>query len=182
MKYFIAVLGLLLIAGCVRSSTTSAPVNIVGLWKGTYDKVVFGPPRELAFNFISDGLNVGGFMRNEAQQSDWIRLDNFIMKGDKIYFTTANNTPQGVIKLTYKGRLVDSEIKLTATVERQGSSDNPLRGTRPSFRYEGGSAGGSNSSNTIDQANPGNIASSARGVINGMIYDGSSTFTIRKVQ
>ncbi len=84
MKYITVVLGLLLIAGCVHSSKTSAPVNIVGLWKGTIDKVDSGPPLELAFNFVSDGKNVGGFMRDEALPGDWIRLENFILNGDKI--------------------------------------------------------------------------------------------------
>jgi hypothetical protein len=50
MKYITAILGLLLIAGCVHSSTTSAPVNIVGLWKGTFDKVDSGPPLEFTFS------------------------------------------------------------------------------------------------------------------------------------
>ena len=177
MKYITAFLGLLLIAGCAHTSTTSAPVNIVGLWKGTVDKVVFGPPRELAFNFISDGQNIAGFMRNEARPDDWIKLENFIMKGDQIYFTTTNNTPQGVIKVKYKGRFVDSVIKLAAKVERPGSSDNPLRGTKPSFRYEGRLAGSLDQpSNIIDQALSGMEVS--KGTIDG----GDITFTIRKVQ
>ena len=182
MKYITAVLGLLLIAGCAHNSTNSAPVNIVGLWKGTFDKVIFGPPLELAFNFTSDGQNVGGFMRNEAQSGGWIKLENFIMKGDKIYFTTTTNTPQGVIKVNYTGKFVDSVIKLAAKVKRPGSSDNPLRGTKPSFRDEGRSERFlSKGSNIIDQANPGNIDLSG-GVSKGTIGGGGITFTIRKVQ
>ena len=77
MKYITTILGLLLIAGCAHTSTTSAPENIVGLWKGTFDNVDFGPPQELAFNFISDGPNVGGFMRNETAQGGWIQIENF---------------------------------------------------------------------------------------------------------
>ena len=121
-------------------------------------------------------------MRNEAQPGDWIKLENFIMKGDKIYFTTTTNTPQGVIKVNYTGKFVDSVIKLAAKVERPGSSDNPLRGTKPSFRYEGSSERIlSKDSNIIDQANPGNIDLSG-GVSKGTIGGGGITFTIRKVQ
>ena len=177
MKYIITVLGLLLITGCVHSSTTSAPVDIVGLWKGTVDKVIFGQPRELAFKFINDGQNVGGLMRNEARPDDWIKLENFKMKGDRIYFITTTYTPQGVIKVKYKGRLVDSEIKLATKVERPGSSDNRLSTSKPSFRYEGRSAGVTEGpSNIIDDALSG--MEESKGTING----GDITFTIRKVQ
>ena len=177
MKYITAILGLLLIAGCVHTSTSGAPVNIVGLWKGTVDKVVFGEPRELAFNFISDGQNVGGFMRNEAHPDDWIRLENFKMKGDKIYFMTATNTPQGVIKVKYKGRFVDSAIKLNAKVERPDSSENRLLADKPSFRYEGRLTRRSDRpSNNIDATLSGMEVSKAT------IDGGDITFTIRKVQ
>ena len=44
MKYITAILGLLLIAGCVHSSKNSAPVNIVGLRKRTFGKVDSGRP------------------------------------------------------------------------------------------------------------------------------------------
>lgn len=183
MKYITVVLGLLLITGCVHSSTTSAPINIVGLWKGTIDKVDSGPPLELVFNFVSDGQNIGGFMRDEALSADWIRLENFIMKGNKIYFTTSIDTPQGKINHKYRGRLVDSEIKLAAKVIRPGSSGNPLRGTKPSFRYEGTSRVIQYKSNNIDQSNPDNMVDTSGGkVIQGMKGIGDVEFTIRKVQ
>ncbi len=184
MKYMTVILGILLITGCVHSSTTSAPVDIFGLWKGTIDNAGSGPPLELAFNFVSDGQNVGGFMRDESQPGDWIRLDNFILKRDKIYFTTAVNTPQGVIKHKYTGGFVDSVvIKLAAKVERPGSSDNPLRGQKPSFRNEGLMRGNlSKNSNTIDQGNPGSIAKTGEGVIQGMKGIRDAEFTIRKVK
>jgi hypothetical protein len=184
MKYFTVILGLLLISSCAHTSPTSAPDSIVGLWKGTFVRADSGPPQELAFNFISDGPNVGGSMRNETAQGGWIRIENFKMKGDKINFTTLIDTPQGKFKQKYKGRLVDSEIELTAKFERPGSSNNPLRGRGgPSFRYEGRSAGVTESeSNEIDRMNPGNLDTSGEGLIQGMKAGESITFTIRKVQ
>ena len=182
MRYITAILGLLLFASCVHSSTTLAPVNIVGLWKGTVDKVDTGPPLELVFNFVNDGQNIGGFVRDEAQQGDWIRLENFIIKKDKIYFTTTINTPQGVINHKYRGRFADSKIKLAARVLRPGSSANPLRGTKPSFRYEGTSRIIQYNRNAIDQNNPGNMDTSGGAVIQGMKGVRDVEFTIRKVQ
>ena len=105
MKYFTAIIGILFIAGCAHTSTTSAPKNIVGLWKGTFNNVNVGPSQDLAFNFISDGGNVGGYMRNEKVQSEWIRIENFKMKGDRINFTISTDTPQGKFKYKFKGRL-----------------------------------------------------------------------------
>ena len=98
-------------------------------------------------------------------------------------FTTAINTPQGVIKHKYKGRLADSEIKLAAKVIRPGSSGNPLRGTKPSFRYEGRSRGVIQyTNNSIDQSDPDNTDTSGGKVIQGMKGVRDVEFTIRKVQ
>jgi hypothetical protein len=82
--------------------------------------------------------------------------ENFIMKGDMIYFTTSIDIPQGKFKYKFKGRLVDSEIELTVKFKGAGSSNNPSRVTgTPSFRYEGRSAGVTEStSNEIDQVKP----------------------------
>jgi hypothetical protein len=184
MKYFTAILGLLLVAGCAHTSTTPAPGNIVGLWKGTFNNVDFGPPQELALNFISDGPNVGGFMRHEAAPGGWIPIENFVMKGDTIYFTTSVDIPQGKFKYKFKGRLVDSEIELTVKFKGAGSPNNPSRVTgTPSFRYEGRSAGVTESTdNEIDQVKPGNMDNSGGQLIQGMKIGGSITFTIRKVQ
>jgi hypothetical protein len=184
MKYFTAILGLLLIAGCAHTSPTLAPENIIGLWKGTLNNIDFAPPQELALNFLSDGPNIGGFMHHEAAPGGWVPLENFKMKGDRIYFTASVDTPQGKFKYKFKGRLVDSEIDITVKFKGAGSSNNPSRvmGT-PSFRYEGRSAGVTEStSNEIDDVKPSSMDTSGGGLIQGMKSSGSVTFTIRKVQ
>lgn len=183
MKYITCILFVLLVAGCAHTSATSAPVNFVGLWKGTSDSLDVGPPLELVFNFMSDGQDIRGSMRNETRQGEWIKLENLKIKGDKIYFSTVTNTPQGAIKVKYNGRLVDSVINLSAKYERAGSPGNPFRGTKPSFRYEGPSGGSlSTTSNIIDDANPGKTGKIdlEKALNTGTIFVGE--LTIRKVQ
>jgi hypothetical protein len=184
MKYITAVLGLLLIAGCAHTSPTPAPENIIGSWKGTIHDVDTGSYQDLAFKFVSDGPNVGGFMRNETAQGEWIPLENLRMKGDKINFTVSTNIPQGKINYKFKGRLVDSEFKLAAKAERPGASKNTPRVKGiPSFRYEGRSAEITESTrNEIDQVKPSNMDTSEVELIKGMLSGGEVTFNIQKVQ
>ena len=79
MKYITLVLSLFLIAGCAHTSITTAPVDIVGLWKGEFNNPMGGPPTRMAFKFIRDGGSIGGVMRNESIQGEWDQLENLKM-------------------------------------------------------------------------------------------------------
>ena len=112
MKYItFVVLSLFLVAGCAHTSTTS-PINIGGLWKGEINNPMGGPPTRLAFNFIQDGESIVGAMRNETMQCEWEQLEDFKIKGSRIYFTFSPKISQGKMAFKYRGKVEGDKIKM----------------------------------------------------------------------
>ena len=185
MKYIACILFAFLIAACAHTSTTSAPVNIVGLWEGTVDNPDVGPPLQVVYQFTSDGQDIRGFVGNKDHHGEWVKIENFKMKGDKINFTTTSNTSRGAVKVKYKGTFVDPAIELSAKVERPSSPSNSYRLGKPSFRRESNLRGDVTRGpvSGIDQRMPSNMDLS--GVPTKDTIGGRSTaytLTIRKVQ
>ena len=138
MKFIAFVLGLLLIASCATSSTTSSPVNIDGTWEGEYDSGMDGQPRMLfIFSFISDGQNLGGFIRNESIQGEGTPLENGKIRGNNISFTSRPKDTQMTFK--YKGKIDGDKIKITYKAKMAGRPGigNSSRAGRPMIDDEG---------------------------------------------
>jgi hypothetical protein len=164
MKYITFVLGLLLIAGCATSSTTSSPVNIDGMWEGEYDSGMGGPPMSIAFNFLGDGESLTGVMSSAAAGLDqWIPLEDGKIKGNNISFKITS-TPTMTFK--YKGKIDGDTIKMTYKVKMTGMSKPRRTGGGGPMMNDSGKA----------QARSGRIMSS------GMVSTPSVKFTITRVK
>ena len=121
MKSIAFVLGLLLIAGCATSSTTSSPVNINGTWKGVYDSGGMDgqPPKLFIFNFKSDGDSLTGNGCDATTRPDeWIPLENGKIKGSNISFTSGQKNTKNIFE--FKGKVDGDKVKMTYTVKQRG--------------------------------------------------------------
>ena len=117
MKFITLVLGLLLIVGCTHVSTTSAPVNIDGMWQGEYDSGVAGrPPMLFFFNFIRDGNSLTGVASQGIPGSGpWMPLEGGKIKGSNISFSLSPTPLEGMREINYefKGKIKGDEADLT---------------------------------------------------------------------
>lgn len=180
MKYIAFVLGFFLIAGCAHTSTTTAPVDIVGLWKGEFNNPMGGPPTRLAFKFIRDGRSIGGVMRNESIQGEWDQLENLKIKGSRIYFTSSPKTPQGKIKIKFKGKIEGDKIRLA--YKSVGGSGRVSLAIGPGGIVEVpvGKAGDPGGSEAAQKVGRGGMNDIGKGLDKGSEY--SEEFTLIRVQ
>jgi hypothetical protein len=165
MKYIAFVLGLSLLGGCATSSTTSAPINIDGTWKGEYSSGMDDqPPMLFTFNFLCDGDSLTGNMNNAAAGPDlWTPLEDGKIKGNNISFTMTS-TPTMTFK--YKGKIDGDKIKMTYKVKMKGMGKPRRRGGGGSMMSDEGRA----------QIRSGRIMSM------GMVNSPSGKFTITRVK
>jgi len=87
--------------------------DVTGKWTGqvpTRD----GGTREATFNFKQDGAKLTGTMT--GPQGD-IELKDGAVKGDDVSFNVALSFNGNDVKLIYKGKVADEEIKFTRTRE-----------------------------------------------------------------
>ncbi|MBN1832202.1 MAG: hypothetical protein JW896_08835 [Deltaproteobacteria bacterium] len=166
MKYVAFILGLLFIAGCATSSTTSSPVHIDGIWGGEYDSGIDGqPPMLFTFNFLRDGESLTGNMNNAAAGPDlWTPLEEGKIKGNTISFTTK---PAPTMEFKYKGKVDGNHIKMTFKVKMPG---------RPGMGKSGRGGGSMMSDEGKGQIRSGRIMST------GMASLPSGKFTITGVK
>jgi len=114
--------GLLLIAGCAHDagvSTTSPAADINGTWSGTFSGGMGGQPMELTYNFKGDGDTLTGTVTGGPGQ--WIPIKDGKIDGDKLSFKVDVDSQGMKMKFNYKGVLKGDEIKLSFTMEMEGS-------------------------------------------------------------
>lgn len=171
MKHIAFVLGLLLIAGCATSSTTTSPVNIDGIWEGEYSSGIDGqPPMLFTFNFLRDGEFLTGNMNNAAAGPDlWTPLEDGKIKNKNISFTI-KSSPTMTFK--YKGKIDGEKIKMTFKVKMQGMSQPRRRGGGGLMMSDEGKA----------QTRSGRMMSMGGGLGMGMGNSPSGEFTIIRMK
>lgn len=104
MKWILA-----LIAVTGLAVTNAAAADVSGKWKGTAE----GPngPLERTFTFHVDGTKLTG--ETESEMLGKSTIADGKVEGENISFSISANMQGNDIKLNYKGKIADDQIKLT---------------------------------------------------------------------
>lgn len=137
MKTKIQLLVVAVVVGVMASTAWAADIN--GKWKGSID--FMGQAAEVGFTFKANGSELTG--THTGPQGNTYPISEGKIEGDKITFVV-NVTGQMAVKISYEGKIVGEEVKLTYKMDMGGMGGPPGggAGAPPGGGPPGGGMGG----------------------------------------
>jgi hypothetical protein len=114
----------MLVAALVVAVVSLRASDVTGKWTAQVPGRD-GQTRETTFTFKADGEKLTGTMTGMQGE---VELKDGVIKGDDISFNTLINTPNGEIKLLFKGKVAGDEIKFTR--QREGGEPREFTAKR----------------------------------------------------